>query len=415
MAGREGDEAMVTAGGPLVSVIVPAWNAAGTIETALASFMDEREVPLECIVVDDGSTDGTSAVVEALAARDHRVVLIRAPANEGPSEARNRALRVVRGAWLAFVDADDRLRPGGLTALLRASQASDALVIIGQRVWNDGVKTWVTEKYDRPDIREPGRKSIARNPGLLYYASTTGKLIHRSLTDDLWFHGRTIGDQPWTIRALLRAGDRIDVIDDVVYEWIRPAPGVEGTSITSTTRSQARLSAAAVDVATEAVAAVVEEAKRTVPDAATRARIADAYVERLFDVDLAAHLKKAVNRRDPDLADLLAAIEVFVRSAPAGSVARSRVFVGSILLPPLVPLQKLNGRTRRAYWSLFRAARRADPKLVSKVPPGESRQDLRLVALLPGPLGPALLRGRFRMLRLRRSIGRRLKGAVGSG
>jgi len=394
-------------------VIVPAWNAAKTIGAALASVLDETEVPLECVVVDDGSTDGTAAVVERIAERDPRVVLVRSPGNEGPSEARNRALRTVRGAWLAFVDADDHLRPGGLTALWRASQASDALVIIGQRVWNDGTRTWITEKYDRPDIRLPGRKSIARNPGLLYYASSTGKLIHRSCTDDLWFHGRTIGDQPWTIRALLRAGDRIEVIEDDIYVWMRPPPGVPGTSITSTSRSQARLTVDAIGVATGAVREVAAEAERTVPDEATRARIVAAYVERLLDVDLAAHLKKAIGRKDPDLADVLAAIEAFVRSVPSASIAGSSVFVGSILLPPLQGLQKLSPRTRRAYWSMFRAARRADPGLVAKVPPGEARRSLRVVALLPGPVGPALLRVWYRATRLRRSVGRRLNAAIG--
>ena len=413
MEGRDRDRTSPAAGQPLVSVIVPAWNAAATIETALASILEAADVALECVVVDDGSTDGTAAVVEALAAREPRVVLLRSPSNEGASEARNRALRSVRGEWLTFVDADDRLLPGGLSALWRASQASDALVIVGQRVWNNGVRTWITEKYDRPDIRLPGRKSIAANPGLLYYASSTGKLIHRSCTDGLWFHGRTIGDQPWTIRALLRAGDRIEVIEDVVYEWTRPAPGVQGTSITSMTRSQARLSAEAIAIARGAVQEVIDEAERTITDPAARERIPAAYVERLIDVDLAAHLRKALARADPDLADLLGAIEAFVRSVPPATIAASRVFTEAILVPPLESLQKSSSRTRRAYWSMFRAARRADPALVSKVRPAEARRKLRLVELLPGPIGPAVVRAWYRVGRLRRRV-RRLRRRVTS-
>ena len=414
MSERVGDRTSVATPQRIVSVIVPAWNSEGTIEVALASILDDEAVPLECVVVDDGSTDGTAAVVEAIAARDPRVVFIRSPENEGVSEARNRALRVARGRWLAFVDADDQLRSGGLGAMWQASQASDALAIVGQRIWNDGQRTWITDNYDRPDIRLPGRKSIANNPGLLYYASATGKLIDRSCAENLWFHGRTIGDQPWTIRALLRAGDRIDVIDDVVYEWNRPAPGVRGGSITSTTRSQAHLSAEAVGVATEAVLAVVDEADRTVPDAAARARIAVAYVERLLAVDLAQHLKKALARRDPRLADLLAAIEAFVRSVPAGAIAGSPALARFILVPPMERLAQLSTPDRRAYWSLLRAARRADPRVVTRVPPGPARRTLQLVGgVLPGPVGPTLWEVWHRVSRLNRAVRRRLRRALG--
>jgi hypothetical protein len=414
MVGRGGDRASAAAIEPLVSVIVPAWNVEATIGEALASILDEAAVPLECLVVDDGSSDETAAVVDAIAARDPRVVFLRSPANEGVSEARNRALRSARGTWLAFVDADDRLRPGGLAAMWRASQASDALAIIGQRVWNDGTRTWITDNYDRPDIRLPGRKSIAGNPGLLYYASATGKLIHRSCTENLWFHGRTIGDQPWTIRALLRAGDRIDVIGDDVYQWNRPAPGVRGGSITSTTRARAQLSVEAVAIATEAVLAVIEEAKRTVPDAASRDRIAVAYVERLVAVDLAQHLKNALSRKDPDLADVLAAIEAFVRSVPPGAIAGSDALARFILVPPVERLPKLSQRSRRAYWSLLGAARRADPRVVLSVPPGPAQRTLRVLGRwLPGSVGPTLWELRYRASRLRRSIRRRLRRAMG--
>jgi Glycosyl transferase family 2 len=413
MSERIEDRTSAVARQPLLSVIVPAWNSETTIQAALASILDDDAVPLECVVVDDGSTDGTAAAVEAIAARDPRVVFIRSPGNEGVSEARNRALRVARGDWLAFVDADDRLRPGGLGAMWRASQASDARAIIGQRIWNDGLRTWITDNYDRPDIRLPGRKSIADNPGLLYYASATGKLIHRSCTDDLWFHGRTIGDQPWTIRALLRAADRIDVIGDVVYEWNRPAPGVQGGSITSMTRSRADLSVDAVGVATEAVLAVVDEADRTVADAPARARIVVAYVERLIAVDLANHLKQALARRDPRLADVLAAIEAFVRSVPEGAIAGSPALARFILVPTVERLRQLSPPNRRAYWSLLRAARRVDPRIVSKVPPGPARRTLRLVELLPGPVGPTLWEVWHRGSRITRAVRRRLMRAMG--
>src|SRR6188472_2158781 len=119
------DPARETAGRPDVSVIIPAFNAAESIRTAVESVLAERSVALECLVVDDGSTDGTAATVEALASGDPRLILLRQPENGGVSAARNRALEAARGEWIAFVDADDRQLPGGLAALVRAAHDED--------------------------------------------------------------------------------------------------------------------------------------------------------------------------------------------------------------------------------------------------------------------------------------------------
>jgi glycosyltransferase involved in cell wall biosynthesis len=172
---------------PRVTVLIPSWNAASTIERAIASVLDAAPVALECVVVDDGSTDGTADVVEAIGRGDQRVRLLRLQENLGVSNARNRGLTLARGEWLAFLDADDRLLPGAIDALVRPTSDPDVLAVIGQRIWTDGARIWLTPVYDNPDVRQPGRKSIATHPGLLYYASSTGKLIHRSLLDGLAF------------------------------------------------------------------------------------------------------------------------------------------------------------------------------------------------------------------------------------
>lgn len=95
--------------GPLVSVLVPAHNAAGTIAAALDTATGQTWPEIEIIVVDDGSTDETASVVAGLAAADPRIRLIRRP-NGGVSAARNTALAAARGEWLAPLDADDLWR-----------------------------------------------------------------------------------------------------------------------------------------------------------------------------------------------------------------------------------------------------------------------------------------------------------------
>ena len=103
---------------PRLSILIPTWNAEATIERALDSVLAERAIQLEVIVVDDASTDGTADIVASVADRDPRVVLLRLRANGGVSAARNRGLTMVRGEWVAFLDADDLLLPGALDALM---------------------------------------------------------------------------------------------------------------------------------------------------------------------------------------------------------------------------------------------------------------------------------------------------------
>jgi hypothetical protein len=339
---------------PLVSVLVPAWNAGRSITRALHSVLADGTAPLQVVVVDDGSTDDTTAVVESIAVRDPRVELVRSPANGGPSAARNLGLPRLRGEWVTFLDADDRLLPGAIAALLGAATRTDAVAVVGQRIWSDGTRTWISRAYDQPDIRVPGRKSLLANPGLMFYASGTGKLFHRSIVDGLAFDGRVLGDQPWTIRALLRAGDRIEVIEDDVYEWSRPAPGSSDSSITSRKHDSAALAAEAVLVAIGAWQAVHDEAVRVLPDPADQERIGSAYVERLMRSDFAGPVDRALKAGDPGMDRLFEALLAFVRAVPQATLA-SAPSCALIVRPPLRRWNRMTPGARRTYDDLLRA------------------------------------------------------------
>lgn len=94
----------------LVSVVVPAYNAEGTIDDTLTSVRSQTYQHLEIIVVDDGSADHTASIVNAHAAVDGRVILI-SQQNAGVAAARNAGWQSARSALIAFVDADDLWAP----------------------------------------------------------------------------------------------------------------------------------------------------------------------------------------------------------------------------------------------------------------------------------------------------------------
>lgn len=111
----------------LVSVIIPAHNAARYIAETLRSVRSQEVPDLEVIVVDDGSTDGTADLALAV---DPAIRLIRQE-RSGVSAARQAGTRAATGRYLKYVDADDLLAPGALAAQVRAIERAGADVVYG--------------------------------------------------------------------------------------------------------------------------------------------------------------------------------------------------------------------------------------------------------------------------------------------
>src|SRR5262249_4335435 len=93
---------------PLVSILIPCFNAEHLVAQAIESALAQTWPAKEVIVVDDGSTDGSLKVIQ----RFDGFVRWETGPNRGGSAARNRLLELARGEWLQFLDADDYLRPG---------------------------------------------------------------------------------------------------------------------------------------------------------------------------------------------------------------------------------------------------------------------------------------------------------------
>jgi glycosyltransferase involved in cell wall biosynthesis len=118
-----------------VTVVIPAFNAAAFLGEALDSVLAQTYQPLEVIVVDDGSEDETPQVAAAFASN---VTYIRKE-RSGPASARNVGIRLARGEWIAFLDADDIWMPGLLEKLFRCSAQKGAdLVFCDAQIMRNG-------------------------------------------------------------------------------------------------------------------------------------------------------------------------------------------------------------------------------------------------------------------------------------
>ena len=113
-----------------ISVVIPCFNSANTIERALRSVEGQITKPHEVIVVDDASSDNTVSVIEQYARTSTlNIRVIKQSANGGPSVARNAAWNVATGEFIAFLDADDQWHPQKLEAQLNAMLANPKIVM----------------------------------------------------------------------------------------------------------------------------------------------------------------------------------------------------------------------------------------------------------------------------------------------
>lgn len=101
-----------------VSVIVPVYNAAPFLDDCVDSLLAQTFTPLEIILVDDGSTDGSGEACDSFASAHGQIRVFHKP-NGGMSDARNAGLDVARGRYIVFVDADDAVAPEMITTLYR--------------------------------------------------------------------------------------------------------------------------------------------------------------------------------------------------------------------------------------------------------------------------------------------------------
>src|SRR5690625_1068206 len=133
---------------PLVSIIIPMYNAAKTITRCVQSVQAQTHKQLEIIVIDDGSIDHGGDLVEELAKNDQRIQL-KAKKNSGPSMARNDGICLAKGKYIQFVDADDWIEATMVATLLTFMTTTNDLVICGYQKEQRTIRPTIIGQYTR--------------------------------------------------------------------------------------------------------------------------------------------------------------------------------------------------------------------------------------------------------------------------
>lgn len=144
---------------PVISLIVPVYNASKLLPYTLDSILAQTYRPFELILVDDGSQDGSGDLCDRYAAEDERIVVIHT-ANRGVSSARNAGLECARGEYVTFCDSDDLLSPEFLEHLHSAIEASGADLACSDRLFTD------FEATAPGSVEKRGRDAVYSGAGL---------------------------------------------------------------------------------------------------------------------------------------------------------------------------------------------------------------------------------------------------------
>ncbi len=145
--------------GPTVSVIIPTYNRASLIGRAIQSVLDQTYQDCEIIVVDDGSTDDTGAILRSYG---ERIRTIRHSRNKGAGSARNTGIRQANGRYIAFLDSDDEWLRKKLEIQMEAMRTAPSVVgVVYSGTWRvKGERKWLIPKPDQIPSDERLHRSL---------------------------------------------------------------------------------------------------------------------------------------------------------------------------------------------------------------------------------------------------------------
>lgn len=225
---------------PIVSILIPVYNAAAYLEATLDSCLQQTFRDFEVIAVNDGSTDRSACILEEYARRDSRIKVIN-QTNQGANAARKNAVEQARGEYVCFLDADDLLVESALQSLCSEMHQSGNDIIIGGLCFR-GRRTETVFINHSPF----GSGKIALFCSVLseggFSPSLCAKLIRRDLFRWVeWMENLSIGEDTAVVYQLLNQTDRVSFVEKVVYIYMQHENSVSHRLSSETRNSIIRL------------------------------------------------------------------------------------------------------------------------------------------------------------------------------
>lgn len=205
----------------LISVIVTAYNIENYLPRCVDSLLAQTYEPMEIILVDDGSTDGTAGICDEYARKSSLIRVIHKE-NGGPSSARNEGLKIAKGDYIGYVDGDDWTEPDMYKDMLRACLDTGAQIAICsyRQVGEGAEEVHPTGKVLSLSRQEALELYISGNPQYHIYHSVWSKLFDRTVIEDIRFpEGRKSEDIMYTTWALTKASKCV-FLDTLYYNYM---------------------------------------------------------------------------------------------------------------------------------------------------------------------------------------------------
>lgn len=212
---------------PLVSVVIPFYNAEKTLESMLKSVLSQTWSNLQIILVNDGSTDGSLELANRLAAKDPRVTVL-SQENGGVSSARNYGMTFCTGKYIRFVDADDTLPPESTGLLAARAERDGADLAIGgyTQIFHQISHSFNLEDRDDTLTCSELLPLLCRKSNTYFYGVLWNKIFLREKIEEagLRFRDRlTFGEDFAFVMGYLKTAEKIAFLKEYLYDYRRTA------------------------------------------------------------------------------------------------------------------------------------------------------------------------------------------------
>ena len=209
------------AGSDLISVIMPVYNREKYIRKGIESVLSQKNVNIEMILIDDGSSDDSPDIIREYEEKYSNVIAFYQK-NQGVGVARNKGLELSHGEYIFFIDSDDYIAEDTLFKLLNCIKqtGADMCCCVYSRFYEDGTLEYehnIKEQYRNRVLTEKEYLSLMLIENSYLWSSSIGKLFKKSVFEDIRYPVILRGEDEYIVPQLMKKVNGIYLLDEVLY------------------------------------------------------------------------------------------------------------------------------------------------------------------------------------------------------